>query len=344
MGASMGKAPRTMRILSGIQPSGLLHIGNYFGAMAQHVELQDEAGGPEGAFFFIANLHTLTSLRDAAQLRTLTRDVALDYLAVGLDPQRSTFFRQSDVPEVTELAWYLACVTGKGLLERAHSYKDKIAKGLEPSMGLFNYPVLMAADILAYRSTLVPVGRDQQQHVEMTQDMATHFNTAFGREVLVRPDWRFSKAPKVPGIDGDKMSKSYKNTIPIFLPEGMTEKQAWKTYFAQIVTDSKGVEDPKDPNDTLMTLYRVLDAAAAQEFEATYVKGGVGYGELKKRIHAAYEAKFAPFREKRLRLAKDESYVEGVLDEGGRRARAIAREVLHDVREACGIVTGAWAR
>jgi tryptophanyl-tRNA synthetase len=328
-----------MRILSGIQPSGALHLGNYFGAMKQHVELQDEAGGPERAFYFIANLHSLTTVRDAGLLRTLTRDVALDYLALGLDPKRATFFRQSDVPEVTELTWYLACVTGKGLLERAHSYKDKIAKGVEPSMGLFVYPILMAADILAYRSTLVPVGKDQQQHVEMAQDMAGHLNAAFGREVLVRPEWRFSKTPVVPGVDGDKMSKSYKNAIPIFLPEGTTEKQAWKQYFAAIVTDSKGVDDPKDPNDTPMQLYRLLDPAAAAEFEPLYVKGGIGYGEVKKRVHAAYEATFGAMRARRAELARDESFVEGVLEEGARRARAVAREVLEEVRETVGIAT-----
>jgi tryptophanyl-tRNA synthetase len=326
-----------MRILSGIQPTGTLHLGNYFGAIAQHVELQTEAGGADRAFYFIANLHTLTAIHDAKRLRGLTRDVALDYLALGLDPARATFFRQSDVPEVTELAWHLSCVTGKGLLERAHSYKDKVAKGIEASMGLFNYPVLMAADILIYRSTLVPVGKDQQHHVEMTQDMATHFNSAYGKEVLVRPEWRFSKAPVVPGVDGAKMSKSYDNTIPIFLPEGMTEKQAWKTYFASIKTDSKDVAEPKDPNDTLMILYRLLDPTAAAEFEPTYTKGGVGYGEVKKRIHAAYEAKFAPYREKRAALAKDEAFVEGVLQEGGKRARAIAREVVAEVREIAGV-------
>jgi tryptophanyl-tRNA synthetase len=333
-----------MRILSGNQPSGILHLGNYFGAIQQHIELQDEAGGPERAFYFIANLHTLTTVRDANRILQLTRDVALDYLALGLDPARATFFRQSDVPEVTELAWFLSCVTGKGLLERAHSYKDKIAKGIEPSMGLFTYPVLMAADILIYRSTLVPVGKDQQQHVEMAQDMAVHFNVAFGKEVLVRPEWRFSKAPVVPGLDGAKMSKSFNNTIPIFLPEGMTEKQAWKAYFASIVTDSLGVEEPKDPNATPMVLYRLLDPEEAAAFEPVYVRGGVGYGEIKKRIHAAYERRFAALRDKRAAIAKDESFVEGVLEEGGRRAREIAREVMDEVRAAAGIATGSWSR
>jgi tryptophanyl-tRNA synthetase len=328
-----------MRILSGIQPSGTLHLGNYFGAIQQYVELQETAGGVDRAFYFIANYHSLTTLQDAARLRALTRDVAIDYLALGLDPAKATFYRQSDVPEVTELMWLLSCVVGKGLLERATSYKDKIAKGLEASMGLFNYPVLMAADILICRSTLVPVGKDQQQHVEMAQDMAASFNAAFGREVFVRPEWRFSVGAKVPGIDGEKMSKSYENTIPIFLPNDMTDKQAWKTYFASIKTDSKGVEDPKDPNDTLMTLYRLLAPAKAAEFGPVYVKGGVGYGDLKKRLHDAYNETFGPLREKRRAIAADEAFVEAVLVEGAKRARAVAGEVMTAARDACGIVT-----
>ncbi len=330
-----------MRFLSGVQPTGTLHLGNYFGAIQQHIELQDVTGRPEQAFYFVANLHTLTVLHDGPRLRELTRDVAIDYLALGLDPHKATFFRQSDVPEVCELAWLLSCCVGKGLLERATSYKDKIARGLEPTMGLFNYPILMAADILIYRSTVVPVGKDQQQHVEMTQDMGASFNAAFGREVFVRPEWRFSKSPIVPGIDGAKMSKSYENTIPIFLPDGMTDKQAWKTYFAAIKTDSKGVDEPKDPNDTLMTLYRVLDSAKAAEFEPSYVRGGVGYGELKKRLHEAYNERFGPLREKRRALAADESFVEGVLQEGAKRARGVARDVMADARDAAGIVVTA---
>lgn len=327
------------RVLSGIQPSGTLHLGNYYGAIRQHLELQTSAGGPEHAFYFIANYHSLTTVRDAAALKQLTFDVAVDYLTLGLDPAQATFFRQSDVPEVCELSWILACCVGKGLLERAHSYKDKVAKGLEPSMGLFNYPILMAADILIYKSTIVPVGKDQQQHVEMAQDMAGSFNAAFGREVLIRPEWRFSQAPLVPGRDGQKMSKSYGNTIPIFAPAGMTEKQIWKEYFASIVTDSKGVDEPKDPNDTLLTLYRLLDPSAAGEFEPAYVKGGIGYGDLKKRLHTAYTVTFGPLREKRAKIAADTAYVEGVLADGANRARAIARQVMHDVRETCGIVT-----
>jgi len=326
-----------MRILSGVQPSGTLHLGNYYGAVQQHIELQNTATSPDQAFYFIANLHTLTTVHDASRVQTLTRDVAIDYLTLGLDPARATFFRQSDVPEVCELMWLLCCAVGRGLLERAHSYKDKVARGLEPTMGLFNYPVLMAADILIYRSTIVPVGKDQQQHVEMTQDMGQSFNAAFGREVFVRPEWRFSHAPTVPGVDGAKMSKSYDNTIPIFVPEGMTEKQVWKSYFASIKTDSKGVTEPKDASDTLMVLYRLLDPAAAAAFEPDYVKGGIGYGELKKRLHEAHTARFSELAEKRRTIAADESFVEGVLEEGAKRARAVAREVMDDARAATGI-------
>jgi tryptophanyl-tRNA synthetase len=326
-----------MRVLSGIQPSGTLHLGNYFGAIQQHIELQEHGGPPDRAFYFIANYHSLTSLHDAKRVSELTREVAITYLALGLDPKKATFFRQSDVPEVCELAWLLSCCVGKGLLERAHSYKDKVAKGLEPSMGLFNYPVLMAADILIYRSSIVPVGKDQQQHVEMTQDMAQSFNAAFGREVFARPEWRFSKAPVVLGLDGQKMSKSYQNTIPIFMPDDLTDKQVWKTYFAAIKTDSKGVEEAKDPNDTLMILYRLVAPEEAAEFEPAYVKGGIGYGEVKKRIFEAYKAKFAPLRDKRRQIAADAAFVDGVLEEGASRARAVARDVMAEARAACGL-------
>jgi tryptophanyl-tRNA synthetase len=329
----------SMRILSGVQPSGTLHLGNYFGAIQQHIELQGEPGRPEQAFYFIANYHTLTTVHDAKRMRDLTRDVAVDYLTLGLDAERATFFRQSDVPEVCELTWFLACCVGRGLLERAHSYKDKVARGLEASMGLFNYPVLMAADILIYKSTIVPVGKDQQQHVEMAQDMAASFNAAFGKQVLVRPEWRFSKAAVVPGTDGTKMSKSYGNTIPIFPVPGMTEKQIFKNYFSGIKTDSKGVEDPKDANDTLMQLYRLLDPVKAEEYEPIYVKGGVGYGDIKKRLADAYMARFSPLAEKRQQILADEAFVEGVLEQGAKRARDIARGVMAEVREATGIVT-----
>jgi len=327
-----------MRILSGVQPTGTLHLGNYFGAIQQHIELQNLTGRALEAFYFIANLHTLTTVHDAAQLRQLTYDVAVDYLTLGLDPNKATFFRQSDVPEVCELTWLLSCCVGKGLLERATSYKDKVARGVEATMGLFTYPVLMAADILLYKSTVVPVGKDQQQHVEMAQDMAASFNAAFHVEVFVRPEWRFSRAPVVPGTDGAKMSKSYGNTIPIFLPETMTDKQAYKTYFAGIKTDSKGVDEPKDPNDALMTLYRLLDPAKAAEFEPIYARGGVGYGALKKRLHEAYSERFEPLRDRRRAMAADPTFIEGVLEEGAKRARGVAHRVMVEAREAAGIV------
>lgn len=329
-----------MRILSGVQPSGTLHLGNYFGAIEQHIQLQSQSGKPEDAFYFIANFHSLTTIHDAARLRQLTGDVALDYLALGLDPKQATFFRQSDVPEVCELTWLLSCCIGRGLLERAHSYKDKVARGLEPTMGLFCYPVLMAADILIYKSHMVPVGKDQQQHVEMAQDMAQSFNAAFKQEVFVRPEWRFSSAPTLPGIDGAKMSKSYHNTIPIFVPPGLTEKQLFRTYFASIKTDSRGVEEPKDPNDSLMTIYRTIAPAEASEVEPSYVKGGVGYGEIKQRICKAYLARFQPFTDRRKELAADPSYVEGVLEQGAARAREVARSVMEEARAAAGLAVG----
>src|SRR5438034_975845 len=203
---------RRKRILSGVQPSGKLHVGNYFGAIKQHIALQDEGK----CFYFIADYHALTTVQDAKALAQYVRDVALDYLALGLDPNRAVFYRQSDVPEVTELAWILGTVTNMGLLERAVSYKEKIDKGIEASVGLFTYPVLMAADILIVRSNLVPVGKDQVQHLEMTQDMAGKFNRAFGEAIFPIPNWRLDKESKVPGTDGQKMSKSYGNTIEIF--------------------------------------------------------------------------------------------------------------------------------
>ncbi len=329
-----------MRILSGVQPSGSLHLGNYFGAIEQHLQLQDQSGKPEDAFYFIANLHSLTTIHDATRLRDLTRDVALDYLALGLDPAKATFFRQSDVPEVCELTWLLSCCVGHGLLERAHSYKDKIANGLEASMGLFCYPILMAADILIYRSNVVPVGKDQQQHVEMAQDMGQSFNAAFGQEVFTRPEWRFSKAPTLPGLDGRKMSKSYNNAIPIFVPHAMTEKQMFRTYFGSIKTDSKTVEEPKDPNDHVMTLYRTVAPAEAAEFEPVYTKGGVGYGEIKQRLCRAYVARFGPATERRAKIAADPDYVEGVLEQGALRAREIARSVMDEARAATGVEVG----
>jgi len=320
-----------MRVLSGVQPSGELHLGNYLAAMKQHIEAQNE----HECFYFIANYHSLTTVRDPQRLRELTREVALGYLALGLDPQKASLFRQSDVPEVTELAWILGTVTGKGLLERATSYKDKIARGLSPSMGLFCYPLLMAADILIYRSDLVPVGEDQVQHIEMTQDMATHFNTTYNCQVLKRPEPKLNEASYVPGVDGQKMSKSYNNAIDLFDTPKSTRKR-----IMSIKTDSTPVEAPKNPGAcNVFALYRLL--ATREEAEAMaerYRAGGLGYGEAKKALADVFERVFGPARQRREKLAADPDYVEDVLRTAAGRARAVAREVMEDVRQACGIV------
>jgi len=320
-----------MRVLSGIQSSGKLHLGNYFGAMKQHIDDQQR----HESFIFIANFHALTTVQDAPRLRDLTRDVALDYLALGLDPARALLFRQSDVPEVTELAWILSTVTGMGLLERAHSYKDKVAKGIAPSVGLFTYPILMAADILIYRSNLVPVGKDQVQHIEMTQDMAGYFNNTYGREVFVRPEAKLNEAAVVPGVDGQKMSKSYGNTIELFEDAKSARKK-----IMSIKTDSTPVDQPKDPATcnvfALLKLLAPPDEVA--EWDRRYRAPGMGYGDAKKRLAELFEARFGPARKKRIALEKDPGYVEDVLRTNGRKARAEAEKTMHDVRDACGIV------
>jgi tryptophanyl-tRNA synthetase len=320
-----------MRILSGVQPSGRLHLGNYLGAMKQHIELQEE----HECFYFIANYHAMTTVQDADLLRSHIRDVAIDYLAFGLDPARALLFRQSDVPEVTELTWILSAVTGKGLLDRATSYKDRVARGINPSMGLFCYPLLMAADILIYRSDLVPVGKDQVQHIEMTQDMAGYFNNTYGREVLKRPEPKLNEAMIVPGVDGQKMSKSYGNTINLFDSPKATRKR-----IMGIKTDSTPLEAPKDPDCcNVFALYRLI--ATPEEVAALterYRAGGMGYGDAKKLLAEAVERLLAPARERRARLEQDPDYVEDVLSTAGKKARAVAREVMADVRDASGIV------
>jgi len=320
-----------MRVLSGIQSSGTLHLGNYYGAMKQHIELQDE----HECFYFIANYHSLTTVQDAPRLRDLTLNVALDYLALGLDPGKVTLFRQSDIPEVCELAWILATVTGKGLLERAHSFKDKTAKGLAVNMGLFSYPLLMAADILIYRSNLVPVGKDQVQHIEMTQDMAGYFNQTY-REVLVRPEPRLNEAAVVPGIDGKKMSKSYGNTIELF-----GEPKAMRKKIMSMKTDSTPVEAPKNPEtcNVFALLKLMAPPAEVAEWEQRYRQGGMGYGEAKKRLAELYEEIFGAKREARAAWASRPDDVEDILRSGATRARAIAQSVMADVRDACGLVT-----
>jgi tryptophanyl-tRNA synthetase len=321
--------PNVPRILSGVQPSGKLHLGNYFGAVKQHIALQDEGQ----CFYFIADYHALTSIQDPAALAANTLDVALDYLALGLDPDKAVFFRQSDVPEVTELAWILSTVTNMGLLERAVSYKEKVEKGLEASVGLFTYPVLMAADILIYRSHVVPVGKDQVQHLEMTRDIAEKFNRCYG-QVFPPPSYRLDKESKVPGTDGQKMSKSYGNTIEIFA-EG---KPLRKTVMS-IVTDSSTVADPKDPQGcNVFALYSLFateeeKAALAQRYRA----GGMGYGEAKQALLDKIDAHFGPARERRKQLARDPDTVKDVLRKGAQRARAEAQQTMALVRPAVGL-------
>lgn len=320
-----------MRLLSGVQPSGKLHLGNYFGAMRQHIDDQHE----HECFIFIANYHALTTIQDADVLAALTRDVAMDYLALGFDPNKACLFRQSDVPEVTELAWILSTVTGKGLMERAVSYKDKVAKGLSASMGLFSYPILQAADILIYRAQAVPVGQDQVQHIEMTADMAGYFNNTFGREVLVIPKAKLNEAAVVPGLDGEKMSKSYGNTIDLF-----DDPKTVKKRIMSIKTDSTPVADPKDPEKcSVFALLRLFcDAAETAEWAGRYRAGGMGYGEAKKRLVELFEERLGPARGRRRELEQDADGIEDVLASGGRRAREVARAVMEDVRRACGIV------
>jgi tryptophanyl-tRNA synthetase len=316
------------RILSGVQSSGKLHLGNYFGAIKQHIALQDQAT----CFYFIADYHAMTTIHNAALMRERVRDVALDYLALGLNPDKAAFFRQSDVPEVTELAWLFSTVTNMGLLERAVSYKEKLDRGIEASVGLFTYPILMAADILIYRAHLVPVGKDQVQHLEMTQDIAGRFNRTFS-EVFPIPEVLLDKDSKVPGIDGQKMSKSYGNTIEIF-----AEGKVLRKTVMSIVTDSKSVADPKDPEKcTVFALYSMF--ATVEEREALadrYRAGGMGYGEAKQLLFDKINAYFEPARERRKQLLQDLGYVEEVLRKGALKARAEAQQTMALARSAVG--------
>lgn len=325
---SVASKPR-LRILSGVQPSGKLHLGNYFGAIKQHIELQDEGE----CFYFIADLHALTTIQNAQELQANVRDVALDYLALGLDPKKTVFFRQSDVPEVTELAWIFSTVTGMGLLERAHSYKDKVARGLPASVGLFFYPVLMAADILIYRSHLVPVGQDQIQHIEITRDIAGYFNHTYG-EIFPLPEYRLGEAPVVPGIDGKKMSKSYGNTIEIF-----AEGKELRKKVMSIVTDSTPLEAPKDPEKcNVYKLYCLFATPKEQQDLAEkYRAGGFGYGQAKQMLCEKIEQYFSPARQRRKELASQPGLVEEILQQGAKRAREEARATMTLVRKAVGL-------
>ncbi len=353
------------RVLSGIQPSGTLHLGNYFGAIQQHIALQDEFPGE--CFYFIADYHALTTLRDAEALREQVFDVAVTYLACGLDPDKALLFRQSDIPEVTELTWLLSTVTGMGLLERAHSYKEKVARGIKPVAGLFFYPVLMAADILIYNSSLVPVGKDQVQHIEMTRDMATHFNETFAKSapVLRLPEPRLSQTPYVPGTDGHKMSKSYGNTLPLFLAGKRLEKLIGQ----QIVTDSQPLgqplaltrtiretihvktgedsfeeltQDKQVSEPTLALLELFCDADELAQIRTWYQTGQrdgqpFGWGHAKRLLADKIDAHFAAARARREHFLAHPDEVEAVLQRSAARARAIARATVDACRRACGI-------
>ncbi len=339
-----------MRILSGVQPTNKIHIGNYFGAIRQFIELQDKGEG----LYFIANLHALTTLRDARGLRELTLDVALDFLALGLDPNHATLFCQSDIPEVPELFWYLSALTPMGLLERAVSYKDKVARGIAAELGLFSYPVLMAADILLYGSDVVPVGKDQMQHLEMTRDIAIKFNAAFVQgydpadpagtqpghtpgilkipEPLVRDE-----TAVVPGTDGQKMSKSYGNVIEVFAEDAVVKKQ-----IMGIKTDSTPLEAPKDPAATPIFALMRLFASASElaEIERSFREGGRGYGHYKLRLIELFHETFGPARLRRKQLQADKGYVDGVLAQGAARAREVAEPIIGAVRRAVGTRKG----
>ncbi len=322
-----------MRILTGLQASGKLHIGNYFGAMKPAIELQDKGE----AFCFVANYHAMTTVRNPEQLREWTREIVLDTLACGLDPERAVFFLQSAVPEVNELAWILSTVCPVSQLEKAHSYKDKIAHGFSPSHGLFAYPVLMAADILLYDSELVPVGKDQKQHLEITRDLAGKINDAYGEGTLIVPEPLISEATAiVPGLDGQKMSKSYHNTLPLFGDPAEVKKLIMK----KLVTDATPLEAPKPKeNSTILALYKLVasetDYAA---MVADHDREGIGYGDFKKRLLEAYLAYFEPMKARREELAADPGYLDEVLVKGAEKARAVATVVLDRVRRAVGLV------
>ena len=326
----MAEAAKQKRVLSGIQPTGRPHWGNYFGAIRQYIDLQEENDG----FYFIADLHALTTIRDPEQLRQNVLDTALDLLALGLNPEKATLFVQSDVPEVSELCWILLSGTPMGLLQRCVAYKEKVDKGIPADAGLFTYPVLQAADILAYDSQLVPVGADQVQHIEVCRDIAGRFNHQFGETFVMPTANVLDDSAKVPGTDGEKMSKSYDNVLPLFGGAKKIRKQIMR-----ITTDSRPMEDPKDPiGDHLYDLYSLFaNQEQREEMAAMYRRGGFGYGEVKKAIAEASEAYFAAARERRVELEQNLDHVQGVLKAGADRAREVASGVLHRAQKACGL-------
>jgi tryptophanyl-tRNA synthetase len=319
-----------MRVLSGVQPSGTLHIGNYFGAIRQFVTLQDE----HECYYFLADMHALTTVQDADRMRSLVRELAAGYLALGLDPARSVIYRQSDLPEIPELYWYLSTVASMGLLQRCHSFKDKVAQGVVPSHGLFSYPVLMAADILIVRSDLVPVGKDQKQHLEVTRDIAASFHATYGKEVFTLPEPLIQdEVAVVPGVDGLKMSKSYSNTIDIFGPEKPIRKR-----IMSLVTDSTPVEDPKPKEGALYQLLKIFAPVEERPWvEAALDDGGVGYGDMKKKLFEYFLATFGEARVRYDELMADPAEVDRILLTGAERARETVAPLMDDVRSAVGI-------
>ncbi|MBT3664594.1 tryptophan--tRNA ligase [bacterium] len=317
------------RVLSGIQPSGKLHLGNYFGMMSRMIEYQES----NDLFCFIVNYHALTTIHDKNELKDNTLNAALDFLALGMDPEKSTFWVQSDVPQVTELTWLLSNMAGVGLMERSTSYKDKIEKGLKPHMGLFSYPVLMAADILLYGSDIVPVGKDQKQHLEITRDIAIKFNNTYGN-ILIIPEASINQDTKlIPGIDGQKMSKSYGNTIPIFAEEKIIKKAVMS-----ILTDSAGINEPKDKDTPLFQIYSMfLDTEGKKLLNDRYDTPGLRYGDLKKELFEKTIEYFSPFREKRTQLSKDMDFVYKTLEIGKNKASKVADDYITKIRNVMGL-------
>lgn len=320
-----------MRVLSGIQPTGKIHWGNYFGAIRQFIDLQST---PDQAYYFVANLHALTTIRDKAVLEENTLGVVLDFLALGLDPNKATLFVQSEVPEVSQLCWLLLTVTPMGLLERCHAYKEKKANGLTADAGLFNYPILMAADIIIYDSDLVPVGEDQLQHIEVARDVAARFNHLFGETFVLPKGYVLDNSAKVPGTDGQKMSKSYNNTIQVF-----EEQKQLRKKIMRIQTDSRPMEEPKNPDECpLFQLYQLFgDEQGIAELREIYAKGGFGYGMVKGLVADAAEKVFGPARERRAEWASKPKEVREILDAGAANARKKAKEVLLRAQENSGI-------
>jgi tryptophanyl-tRNA synthetase len=320
-----------MRIVSGIQPSGTIHLGNYFAMMKPAIEMQDDYE----TYLFIADLHALTVLPDPEVLKDRIFNVAVDFLACGINPEKTVFFRHSKIHQETELTWILHCLTPMGLLERCHSYKDKVANGLKPNHGLFAYPVLMAADILLYKGEIIPVGRDQKQHVEVARDIAQRFNNKYG-DIFVLPEEKIREnVAVVPGLDGRKMSKSYNNTIEIF---GNPKKLRKK--FMSIVTDSKGLDDPKDPETCpVYALYKLFASdSQLEEMAGKYRAGGFGYGHAKQELYEMFIEYFKPFATKREELLNDRGYVESILADGAEKAAAVAESTMKQVKEAVGLL------